>query len=67
MAFRIKGRPPGLDQLDYDVYWTEYRSIEETQDVHHDEEEEQMGGAVTCLILVFNDKEVLVIFCWGGV
>lgn len=43
MAIRIKGRPPGLDQLEYDIFWTEYRSIKETQDVNHDEEEEQMG------------------------
>lgn len=43
MALRMKGRSGhALDQLDYDIFWTEYRSIEESRipvpDEDHDDE-----------------------------
>ena len=32
MALRMKGRGVhGLDQLEYDIFWTEYRAIEESR------------------------------------
>ena len=51
MALRMKGRSGhALDQLDYDIFWTEYRSIEESRipvpDEDHDDEhsKEPQGG-----------------------
>lgn len=45
MALRLKGR--GLDQLEYDIFWTEYRAIEESRlPVPDEDEEESTGGTV---------------------
>lgn len=46
MALRVKGRV--LDQLEYDIFWTEYRAIEESRLPVPDEdnEEESTGGTV---------------------
>lgn len=51
MALRIKGRSgQGLDQLEYDIFWTEFRAIEESRlpvpDEDHEEEpsKEPPGG-----------------------
>ena len=51
MALRIKGRGGhGLDQLEYDIFWTEFRAIEESRlpvpDEEHEEEpsKEPPGG-----------------------
>ena len=51
MALRMKGRSgQTLDQLEYDIFWTEYRAIEESRipvpDEEHDEEpsKEPPGG-----------------------
>ena len=41
MALRIKGRGPGLDQLEYDIFWTEYRAIEESRGPTVEEQEEE--------------------------
>lgn len=43
MAIRMKGRSGshGLDQLEYDIYWTEFRAIEESRTPVPDEEHEE--------------------------
>ena len=45
MAVRMKGRGcHGLDQLEYDIFWTEFRAIEESRPLVPDEEHE--GGTL---------------------
>ena len=63
MAHRIKGRPPGLDQLEYDMFWDEARSIEETCDISQEEEEEQMGGTHSLSISVTDPLSLRVWHC----
>lgn len=53
MALRIKGRSGhALDQLEYDIFWTEFRAIEESRipvpDEDHDDEpsKEPPGGTM---------------------
>ena len=42
MAVRMKGRGcHGLDQLEYDIFWTEFRAIEESRPLVPDEEHEE--------------------------
>ena len=58
MALRIKGHGGhAVDQLQYDMFWTEFRAIEESRspvtEEDHDEEssKEPPGGTCTCMVL----------------
>ena len=60
MALRMRGRSPGLDQLEYDIFWREYRAIEESRPVvpdedHDDESSKDASGILKhCIIMIQN-------------
>ena len=57
MALRMKGRG-ALDQLEYDIFWTEFRAIEESRipapEDDHDEEPSKEPPGGTCYSLIVN-------------
>ena len=76
MALRIKGRGGhGLDQQEYDIFWTEFRAIEESRppvpDEDHEEEplKEPPGGMDPVLIhqgqcMLESQSELEIQFIW---
>ena len=56
MALRVKGHGGHvLDQLEYDIFWTEFRDIEESRspvpEEDHDEESSKEPPGGTCVVL----------------